>query len=123
MTDRYQALRDAIAAAPVNQSLTTPSLMQVRHLWDESTTHCSGDGLEAMQHFAQAVLARYGSPQPPARVIADPDTIRALLDERDALRDALKLVVRAQESNVTTQEWADAMLRAHATIERAEGRA
>lgn len=90
MTDRYQALRDAIAAAAVNQSLTTPSLMQVRDLWGESTMHCGGDGLEAMQHFAQTVLARYGAPQPPARVTADPDTIRALLDERDALREALQ---------------------------------
>ena len=90
MTDRYQALRDAIEAAAVNQSLTAPSLMQVRHLWDESTTHCGGDGLEAMQHFAQTVLARYGIPQPSPRVIADPDTIRAPLGERDALREALE---------------------------------
>lgn len=93
MTDRYHALRDAIAAAAVNQSLTTPSLMQVRDLWGESTTHCGGDGLEAMQHFAQTVLARYGIPQPSPRVIADPDTIRALLGERDALREALQIAL------------------------------
>lgn len=93
MTDRYQALRDAIEAAAVNQSLTAPSLMQVRHLWDESTTHCGGDGLEAMQHFAKIVLTRYGSPQSPARVTADPDTIRALLGERDALREALQIAL------------------------------
>jgi len=55
------------ASAAVNQSLTTeqPSLMDVRHLWDEATEATGGDGLEAMQHFARLVLARYGA-QPAA---------------------------------------------------------
>lgn len=53
----------------VNQSLTAePGFMEIRELWGASTEAMGGDGLEAMQHFARIVLARYGQPARPVNV-------------------------------------------------------
>lgn len=76
--DHYQRLRDALAAGP------TPGSWEYREL----------DGLGAVTHptgWVEAVHASDARECIDARYIAaaDPDTIRTLLAERDALREAL----------------------------------
>lgn len=95
--DRYQPLRDALAAGP------TPGP------WRHDSDPIKGDPLNRVR-FRVVALGRtivqtyYGSTYPGAtftggetdnRYIAacDPDTIAALLKEREALRDALQEII------------------------------
>ncbi len=119
MTDRYQALRDAIAAGP------TPgpwySMTTVRYN-GYSIRHRTGDPKQPMIPIA-IVNRRHPASDANRDLIraADPDTIRALLQERDALREALQEVVRVQESGVEVCEWAASMIKAHDALDCATG--
>lgn len=91
MTDRYQALRDAIATGP------TPgpwySMTTVRYN-GYSIRHRTGDPKRPMVPIA-VVNRRHAASDANRDLIgaADPDTIRALLQERDALREALQIAL------------------------------
>lgn len=84
MTDRYENIRKALAMGP------TPGP------W-----HLNGEGIRALVRDANGVIvaARHRMPghknETIMRLIAacDPDTIRELLEERDALRELLQVLV------------------------------
>ena len=109
MTDRYQPLRDAIAAGPTKgpwfkaERLNGPWW----HIWSEhlvSGEKCAqgrqavacvhGEGRRGSKVYVEMFEAN-------ARLIAaaDPDTIAALLRERDALRAVVKRVVEIADSD------------------------
>lgn len=99
MTDRYQALRDAIAAGP------TPGRRVVR-----GRIYKHGETVrvetEAGYQIADVIDAPDGDAAQNAANLAlireaDPDTIRALLGERDALREALQGLLNALPSATT----------------------
>jgi len=109
--DRYAALRAALAAGP------TPG-----RAIDESATHVTvrnadGDAVFHDDKRIHNVLAD-------ARLIAacDPETIAALLAERDALRDALKPFAEIPLEQINTPEtFGMDVLRARAAL-AAQGR-
>lgn len=71
MTDQYERIRDALAMGPTPES------------WAQDI---NGDAAYAMFCCKSAAEAAFIA-------ACDPDTIRALLDERDALREALSVLV------------------------------
>ncbi len=91
MTDRYQALRDAIAAGP------TPGRRyqgRNQHTYVVYDKECwlAPDG---SRHGETPNLVIHVSPEDSHAdaaflAAADPDTIRALIEEREALREALE---------------------------------
>jgi len=98
MTDRYQPLRDAIAAGPTkgpwradtdgkpDNDMHHGVIAECNDLWIaamyRSGTTTDGDDKSPESEKEVAANARYVA-------AADPDTIAALLKERNALRDAL----------------------------------
>ena len=117
MTDRYENIRKALAMGPtpgpwlvcptnsgvfVKSELVSGYLAEVRHC---RTTQ----DVRADAHLIAA---------------CDPDTILALLAERDALREALTEVLRVNETDAGSdvKVWANAMLNAHAALEQGAGR-
>lgn len=96
MTDRYQALRDAIAAGPTPGPRSTKGPSRSRPESPE------GGDFAVMDRDGEIIaeaFRRVGRDEDAVRpaaanaalmAAADPDTIRALLGERDALREALQ---------------------------------
>lgn len=135
MPDRYQALRDAIAAGPTHgpwklETVQTNGGQGICHkigAFPASSHYRSENyacvyadgirmGIDESLPIAQELLANAQ-----LMAAADPDTIRALLHERDALREALQEVVRVQESGVEVCEWAASMIKAHDALDCATG--
>ena len=112
MTDRYEKIRKALAMGP------TPGPWIVTHeLRECDETVCDlvngtwivtapGVKLAHWEYDAVHIAA------------CDPDTIRALLAERDALREALTECLRVNETDAgdDVAVWANAMLVARAAL-------
>jgi hypothetical protein len=81
MTDRYQKIRDALAMEPTPVS------------WAQDI---DGDAAYAMFRVKSAAEAAFIT-------ACDPETIRTLLEERDALADALEAVLMLFRNN--TRVW------------------
>ncbi len=96
MTDRYQALRDAIEAVPTPGPRSTkgPSRPgpEAPDGGDFAVTDRDGEIIaEAFRRVGRDEDAvRPAAANAALMAAADPDTIRALLGERDALREALE---------------------------------
>lgn len=94
MPDRYQALRDAIAAGPTPGARFQGRSPHAYCVYDKQCW-CAPDG---SRHGETPNLVVTVSPDDAAAdaqfiAAADPDTIRALLGERDALREALQIAL------------------------------
>ncbi len=105
MTDRYQSLRDAIAAGPTPGQWRLATADRAGE-FDDLTRVCAqgplaGDRL-IVADCAHSITGN-GRPVANARYVAaaDPDTIRQLLHERDALREALQGLLNALPSATT----------------------
>ena len=88
MTDRYERIRQALAMGPTpgpwDVSCTTrPAIHFITHA---GTTICMMRGITYFGYDQYLANGRFVA-------ACDPDTIRALLEERDALREALKVLV------------------------------
>lgn len=89
MTDRYQKIRDALAKGP------TPGPWK---WWEyEDVGYCCVNPLDGGLLIAKCDVRNPFDPEQRANAAliaaCDPDTIRALLDERDALREVLQVLV------------------------------
>lgn len=99
MADRYQALRDAIATGPTPGPRSTKGPSRSRPESPE------GGDFAVMDRDGEIIaeaFRRVGRDEDAVRpaaanaalmAAADPDTIRALLAERDALREALQIAL------------------------------
>jgi hypothetical protein len=76
MTDRYERIRRALSMGP------TPGP------WEQD-----GDGVSAYDEDVAVAVSCPSDAEAAFIAACDPDTIRELLDERDALREALKVLV------------------------------
>lgn len=99
MADPYQALRDAIAAGPTPGPRSTKGPSRPRpeapEGGDFAVTDRDGEIIaEAFRRVGRDEDAvRPAAANAALMAAADPDTIRALLDERDALREALQYLL------------------------------
>lgn len=115
-SDRYQRLRDALAAGP------TPG---VRRISDDGRAVIDDTGGAILSRRPDGCSSRLAEreQQQAANVMlaaaADPETIAALLKERDALREALHDTLMVNETPLGNDitAWADAMLRARQALE------
>lgn len=83
--DRYEKIRKALAKGP------TPGPWELREGRTDTVENAQGYLVCTARYHPDE---RYGHGTRAAYIAAcDPDTIRALLDERDALREALKVLV------------------------------
>jgi len=97
MSDRFQSIRDALVMGPtpgprkaVEQSVIGPHdlrILSANVTWSVGVNGSHSVPIE--EAIANATLA----------AACDPDTIRELLAERDALRDALETMVEMVEMN------------------------
>lgn len=122
MPDRYQALRNAIAAGPTPGARFQGRSPHAYCIYDKQCWYAP----DGSRHGETPNLIVTVSPDDAAAdaqfiAAADPDTIRALLQERDALREAPQEVVRVQESGVEVCEWAASMIKAHDALDCATG--
>ena len=85
MTDRYEKIRKALANGP------TPGPWEIKDGRTDTVENAQGYPVCTVHWHPNE---RYGHGTRAAYIAAcDPDTIRALLEERDALREALKVLV------------------------------
>jgi len=83
--DRYERIRQALAMGP------TPGPWELREGRTDTVENTQGYPVCTVNYYPDE---RYGHGTRAAYIAAcDPDTIRALLEERDALREALKVLV------------------------------
>lgn len=117
MTDRYERIRAALAMGP------TPGPWTVRYDYVVQATSFDGGRLVPVAQ-PYGVNSDGTDLFANARMIAacDPDTIRALLAERDALREALTECLRVNETDAgdDVAVWANAMLVARAALAQRE---
>jgi len=122
MTDRYQEIRDALAMGPTQGPWSAcGSAGYVK----------AGEGdlrdtilAVVYGHGGNHCLNAPGSRENGNYIAAcDPDTIRALLAERDALREALTECLRVNETDAgdDVAVWANAMLVARAALAQEQG--
>lgn len=84
MTDRYEKIRKALAMGP------TPGPWELRDGRTDTVENAQGYPVCTVNYHPDE---RYGHGTRAAYIAAcDPDTIRELLDERDALLDALRQI-------------------------------
>lgn len=113
MTDRLQELRRIAEAA-------TPGPWEVVGLdgyggpYALRMPHRSGRTWYGVEGIKRREDAEYF-------VACDPDTIRALLDERDALREALEMIVKMVETDGFAWDYAMDVARAALAKARGEG--
>lgn len=102
MPDRYQALRDAIAAGPTPGRRYQGRNQHSYVVYDKECWYAP-DGSRHGETPNLIVTVSPDDAEVDARFItaADPDTIRALLQERDALREALQGLLNALPSATT----------------------
>src|SRR5690606_28374949 len=113
MTDRYERIRAALAMGPTpgpwaaHPDIGTPvgTLKIAPPIWDKNTFN------------VPLIAAVYGTgvtqPANAALIAAcDPDTIRELLADRDALREALEMMVEMVEMNGFGRDYAMDVARA-----------
>ena len=107
MTDQYKPLRDALAAV----ASTTPWTQG----YSEEGRSCvwTNGKIEPVNALGDAADWIDCNTEPNARYIAaaNPDAIRALLAERDALRDALENLLNVREGKGGTKYPADELAR------------
>lgn len=116
MTDRYELIRAALEMGP------TPGPWELKDGRTDTVENAQGYPVCTVHWHPDE---RYGHGVRAAYIAAcDPDTIRALLEERDALREALTEVLRVNETDAGSdvKAWANAMLNAHAALEQEAGR-
>lgn len=136
MTDRYQKIRDALEMEPTqgpwrvidgdSYPFVTVALPENEgRRWNDPVVCALYEDVTADDWVGWGRELEY-FPNAHANAVfiaaCDPDTIRALLDERDALREALEMIVKMVETNDFV--WDHAMDAARAVLERArrEGR-
>ena len=117
MTDQYQKIRDALAMGPTPGPWGFAELPRdMQRDGYKFAISCRGIGWR----FAQIAHEMNSMANAAYITACDPDTIRALLAERDALREALTEVLRVNETDAGSdvKVWANAMLNAHAALEQ-----
>lgn len=104
MTDRYEKIREALEMEPTPGPRSVAGITQVG----------SGRGYYSVATDDAIICDLRDRPSGDAHLIAacDPDTIRALLEERDALREALEMVVEMVETNGFVWDYAMDVARA-----------
>lgn len=101
MTDKYQRLRDALAAGPApgkweHETASTGPVDSV--IFVEHFVRRGGENISIAADIVDPESGLPSSANAAYIAAADPETIAALLAERDRLRDALTFVRRGIES-------------------------
>ena len=117
MTDRYEKIRKALEMGPTPGPWGFAELPRDMQR-DGYKFAISRRGIG--WRFAQIAHEMNSMANAAYITACDPDTIRALLAERDALREALTEVLRVNETDAGSdvKVWANAMLNAHAALEQ-----
>lgn len=114
MTDRYEKIRKALAMGP------TPGPWELRDGRTDTVENAQGYPVCTVHYHPDE---RYSHGTRAAYIAAcDPDTIAALLEERDALREALKMLVNWTPSADTYRRLGfnpEVPMRAHETAKAA----
>lgn len=94
MTDKYKELREALESGP------TPG--EWKQVDDLPYLHAFKEGQKTNHHFEVPCIGRFDYSPVDMKYIAaaNPDTIRALLDERDRMREALKFYADQHHFNI-----------------------